>query len=66
MQKNECRLLESIGTSEIDCEHLQGNIYETDFPGASGGKESACNVGDEGSISGSGRSPGGVNGYSLK
>ena len=45
---------------------MQGNIYETGFPGASGGKESACNVGDEGSISGSGRSPGVVSGYSLK
>ena len=27
------------------------------FPGGSGGKESACNVGDPGSIPGSGRSP---------
>ena len=29
-----------------------------DFPGGSDGKESACNVGDPGSIPGSGRSPG--------
>ena len=28
------------------------------FPGSSGGKESACNAGDPGSISGLGRSPG--------
>ena len=28
------------------------------FPGSSAGKESACNVGDLGSIPGSGRSPG--------
>ena len=28
------------------------------FPGGSDGKASACNVGDPGSISGSGRSPG--------
>ena len=28
------------------------------FPGGSDGKESACNAGDLGSISGSGRSPG--------
>ena len=28
------------------------------FPGGSNGKESACNAGDPGSISGSGRSPG--------
>ena len=31
------------------------------FPGSSGGKESACNAGDTGSIPGSGRSPGGGN-----
>ena len=28
------------------------------FPGSSGGKESACNIGDPGLIPGSGRSPG--------
>ena len=27
------------------------------FPGSSGGKESACNAGDPGSLSGLGRSP---------
>ena len=32
------------------------------FPGGSGGKESACNVGDPGSIPGLGRSPGEGNG----
>ena len=36
------------------------------FPGGSGGKESACNVGDLGSIFGSGRSPREGNGYSLQ
>ena len=36
------------------------------FPGGSDGKESACNVGDLGSISGSGRSPGGGHGYQLQ
>ena len=35
-------------------------------PGGSGGKESACNVGDLGWIPGSGRSPGERNGYSLQ
>ena len=30
------------------------------------GKESACNAGDTGSISGSGRSPGGGNGHPLQ
>ena len=33
-----------------------------DFPGGSDGKASACNVGDRGSIPGSGRSPGEGNG----
>ena len=32
--------------------------YILGFPGGSHGKESACNVGDPGSIPGSGRSPG--------
>ena len=37
-----------------------------DFPGGSDGKESACNVGDPGSIPGSGRCPGERNGYPLQ
>ena len=36
------------------------------FPGGADGKESACNVGDPGSIPGSGRSPGGGNGNPLQ
>ena len=36
------------------------------FPAGSDGKESACNVGDLGSIPGSGRSPGEGNGYPLQ
>ena len=36
------------------------------FPGGSDGKESACNVGDLGSVPGSGRSPGGGNGNPLQ
>ena len=36
------------------------------FPGVSAGKESACNVGDLGSIPGLGRSPGEVKGYPLQ
>ena len=35
------------------------------FPGGLAGKESACNVGDQGSIPGLGRSPGGGNSYPL-
>ena len=36
------------------------------FPGGSDGKESACNVGDPGSIPGSGRCPGEGNGNPLQ
>ena len=36
------------------------------FPGGSDGKESACNAGDQGLISGSGRSPGEGNGNPLQ
>ena len=36
------------------------------FPGGSTGKESACSVGDLGSIPGLGRSPGEGRGYSLQ
>ena len=36
------------------------------FPGGSEGKESACNAGDPGSISGLGRSPGEGNGNQLQ
>jgi len=36
------------------------------FPGGSSGRESACNVGDLGSIPGSGRSPGKGNRYPLQ
>jgi len=36
------------------------------FPGVSAGKESACNVGDLGSISELGKSPGEGTGYPLQ
>ena len=36
------------------------------FPGGSHGKESSCNAGDLGLISGSGRSPGEGKGYPLQ
>ena len=36
------------------------------FPGGSNGQESACSVGDPGSIPGSGRSLGEGNGYPLQ
>ena len=41
-------------------------IYNTGFPGGSGGKESTCNAGDLGSIPGLGRSPGEGSGNSLQ
>ena len=43
---------------------LLGHIFH--FPGGSDGKESACNVGDLGSIPGLGRSPGGGHGNPLQ
>ena len=36
------------------------------LPGASDGKDSACNSGDPALFPGSGRSPGGGNGYPLQ
>ena len=39
---------------------------EMGFPGGSDGKESACNAGDQDSIPGLGRSPGGENVYPLQ
>ena len=44
---------------------LKITYFHLDFPCGSAGKESACNAGDLGSITGLGRSSGGVNGYPL-
>ena len=41
---------------------INKDLFVTTFPGGLDGKESACNVGDLGSISGSGRFPGDGNG----
>ena len=41
-------------------------LHSKSFPGGSDGKASACNVGDLGSIPGSGRSPGEGNGNPLQ
>ena len=49
--------------------HLVCNILKLPFkifPGGSDGEESTCIVGGPGSISGSGRSPGGLKGYPLQ
>ena len=40
--------------------------HKCGFPGGSDGKEYACNVGDPGSLPGSGRSSGEGNGYPLQ
>ena len=63
------------------CDHLTENIADTEmrkqlfsikadikrgFPGGAEVKVSACNLGDLGSISGSGRSPGEGNGNPLQ
>ena len=42
------------------------NRFKSTVPGGSAGKESACNAGYLGSISGLGRSPGKVKGYPLQ
>ena len=44
---------------------LNYSIY-VGFPSGSDGKESTCNAGDQGSIPGLGRSPGGGNGNPLQ
>ena len=45
---------------------LVNPILDRGFPAGSDSKESACNVGDSGSIPGSERSPGEGNGYPLQ
>ena len=44
--------------------HIWYNLNS--FPGGSDGKASACNAGDQGSIPGSGKSPGEGNGNPLQ
>ena len=46
----------------LDCE----TESEKGFPGGSASKESACNAGDLGSVTGLGRSPGEGKGYPLQ
>ena len=57
-------------TTADDCITLNSlnviELYTSGFPCGSAGKESACNVGDLGSITGLGRSPGERNGYPLQ
>ena len=62
-----CRLW---GHTESDTteatQQQQQQQQQQGFPGSSDGKETACNAGDQGSISGSGRSPGVGNGNPLQ
>ena len=46
--------------------HTHTHTHTQSFSGGSDSKESACNAGDLGSISGLGRSPGEGNGYPLQ
>ena len=43
-----------------------GDLFDGKHPGGSAGQDSACNAGDPGSISGSGRSAGEETGYPLQ
>ena len=47
-------------------EEMSAPLPEMGFPGSSKGKESACQLGDVGSVPGSGRSPGEGNGSPLQ
>ena len=49
--------IQPLAATWMDLEIVMG------FPGGSDGNESTCKAGDPGSIPGSGRSPGGGNGY---
>ena len=54
-----------LGSPALQADSLPAELKEKkkiDIPGGLVGKESACNVGDLGSIPGSGRSPGEGNG----
>ena len=58
----------SVGSHRVghDFSDLAAAAAERGFPCGSAGKESACNMGDLGSIPGLGRSPGEGKGYPLQ
>ena len=58
-----CKEQDMTEATEHACMH---QCYHLLFPGGLAGKESACNVGDLGSIPGLGRSPGEENSYPLQ
>ena len=49
-----------------DCKYIHTVVQTLGFPDGSDSKETACNVGDPGSIPGWGRSPGVGNGNSCQ
>ena len=55
-----------IGSTERLNTAIASIYQQSGFPCGSEGKESACNMGDPGSILGSGRSPGDGNGNPLQ
>ena len=59
-------LLWTLDTNISNCVFNISLWLRWDFPGGSDGKESACNIGDLGSIPGLGRSPGADNGNPLQ
>ena len=50
----------------LPAHHFHSPDLGSGFPGGSAGKESACDVGDLGSVTGLGRSPGEGKGYPLQ
>ena len=59
---------ENLSCVEAICKTTERTLWPPflNFPGGSGHKESACNVGDLSSIPGLGRSPGKGNSYPLQ
>ena len=57
---------QQFNPNKIMLSSLHPLMYQLHYPGSSDGKESDCNAGGLGSISGSGRSPGEGDGYSLQ
>ena len=55
-----------LGKWRLAHSRVATNLLLSDFPGGSGGRASAYNVGDQGSIPGLGRSPGEGNGNPLQ
>ena len=57
-----CEFVTSFASGFPSEDWLPRSLWSLNFPGGSAGKESACSVGDLGSIPGLGRSPGKGNG----